>query len=65
MSAEDVITKSQEADINNYRMEGGIDFSLNVTADAKVLLSKQRAIFPSARPSKRSWNAPRLTMISL
>ena len=35
MSAEDVITKSQEADINNYRMEGGIDFSLNVTADGE------------------------------
>lgn len=35
LSAEDIITKSQEADNSNYRMEGDIGFSLNVAADGE------------------------------
>ena len=35
LSAENIITKSQEADNSNYRMEGDGDFPLNVTADGE------------------------------
>lgn len=35
LSAENIITKSQEADNSNYRMEGDGDFPLNVAADGE------------------------------